>query len=131
VRRNRRTGSELQRPKAIEWNVDIQRAITSRLTIDVAYVGNHGYDEFSQVDLNAPPLAQGDAARVATCAAQSISNAAAAAPSAAATAFKAACSPDATAIAKARPYNTKFPYLNFIERSTGSAGIFSNYNALQ
>jgi hypothetical protein len=116
-----------KRPKAVEWDVDIQRAITSRMTIDVAYVGNHGYDEFSQVDLNAPPLYTGwTATRLATCAAQSIANA-----TSNNTAFKNACAPDPTAIANARPYNTAFPYLNFIERSTGSAGIFSNYNALQ
>ena len=119
-----------KRPKALEWNVDIQRAITSRLTIDVAYVGNHGYDEFGQVDLNAPPLGSGwtpaKVGATGTCTTQSI-----AAATSNSTAFRNACSPDATAIAKARPYNTKFPYLNFIERSTGSAGIFSNYNALQ
>lgn len=116
-----------KRPKAVEWNVDIQRAITARLTIDVAYVGNHGYDEFSQVDLNAPPLDAGwTASRLAACAVQSIANA-----TSNTTAFRNACTPDAAAIAAARPYNTKFPFLNFIERSTGSAGIFSNYNALQ
>ena len=31
-------------PFAAEWNLDIQRAITNKLTVDVAYVGNHGYD---------------------------------------------------------------------------------------
>jgi hypothetical protein len=119
-----------KRPKAVEWNVDIQRAITNRLTIDVAYVGNHGYDEFSQVDLNAPPLDAGwTPAKVGpagTCTTQTI-----AAATSNSTSFKNACVPDPVAIAKARPYNTAFPYLNFIERSTGSAGIFSNYNALQ
>jgi hypothetical protein len=112
-----------KRPKAVEWDLDIQRAITNRLTIDVAYVGNHGYDEFGQVDLNVPPL---DAGCTGTCTTQSI-----AAATANSAAFKAACAPDANAINAARPYNTQFPYLSYIERSTGSLGIFSNYDALQ
>ena len=119
-----------KRPKAVEWNLDIQRAITNRLTIDVAYVGNHGYDEFGQIDLNAPPLDAGwTPAKVGptgTCTTQSI-----AAATSNSTAFKNACVPDAAAIANARPYNTAFPYLNYIVLSTGSAGIFSNYNGLQ
>ena len=32
-------------PYSAQWNLDIQRAITSNLTVDVAYVGNKGYDE--------------------------------------------------------------------------------------
>ena len=34
----------LHQPYAAEWNPDIQRAITNKLTLDVAYVGDHGYD---------------------------------------------------------------------------------------
>ena len=33
--------------KSGQWNVDIQRAITDKLTLDVAYVGTHGYQEQS------------------------------------------------------------------------------------
>ena len=46
-------------PYTAEWNVDVQRAITNALTIDVAYVGNHGFDEPSRIDLNQPPLGSG------------------------------------------------------------------------
>lgn len=40
-----------------EWNLDIQRAITNNLTIDVAYVGNHAWNIPSQeADANQPPF---------------------------------------------------------------------------
>ena len=42
-----------------EWNLDIQQAITNKLTLDVAYVGNHGYDEEAIRDLNQPPIGTG------------------------------------------------------------------------
>ena len=46
-------------PYSVQWNLDIQRAITNKLTFDVAYVGNHGADEQAQIDLNQPPLGTG------------------------------------------------------------------------
>jgi hypothetical protein len=46
-------------PYTAEWNLDIQRAITNNLTLDVAYVGNHGFDEPSRTDINQPPLGAG------------------------------------------------------------------------
>ncbi len=43
-----------------EWNLDIQRAITNNLTIDVAYVGNHAWNVPSQeMDLNQPLVGTG------------------------------------------------------------------------
>lgn len=44
-----------KRPKSLQWNVDIQQSVTSRMTIDIAYVGNHGYDETYSQDINAAP----------------------------------------------------------------------------
>ena len=41
-------------PFAAEWNLDIQRAITNNLTLDVAYVGNHGLTKNNMIDLNQP-----------------------------------------------------------------------------
>ena len=49
----------LKNPKSLQWNVDIQRALTNQLTLDVAYVGTHGYDEIDSVDLNEPQSAPG------------------------------------------------------------------------
>ena len=48
-----------RQPRAAEWNLDIQRAITNSLTLDVAYVGNHAWDESNIVDLNEPPIGTG------------------------------------------------------------------------
>ena len=51
-----------------QWNMDIQRAITNNLTVDVAYVGVHGYRETMWTDLNQPPLGAGwDTATVNAC----------------------------------------------------------------
>ena len=45
--------------KSAQWNLDIQRAITNSLTLDVAYVGTWGYDLSQQKDLNQPPIGTG------------------------------------------------------------------------
>src|SRR6185437_6334934 len=46
-------------PYTAEWNLDIQRAITNNLTLDVAYVGNHGFKEPSRVDIDQPSVGAG------------------------------------------------------------------------
>lgn len=46
-------------PGAAEWNFDIQRAITNNLTVDVAYIGNHGFHEASMEDINQPQIGAG------------------------------------------------------------------------
>jgi hypothetical protein len=33
-------------PEFVEWNLQVQRAVTSNLMVDVNYVGNHGYNMF-------------------------------------------------------------------------------------
>ncbi len=59
---------DFKQASAAEWNLDIQRAITNNLTVDVAYVGNHGFNEEDIVDLNQPVLGAGwDASAIATC----------------------------------------------------------------
>ncbi len=39
---------ELKNPKYLEWNFEIQHAFTSKYSLVVNYVGNHGYDEILQ-----------------------------------------------------------------------------------
>lgn len=98
-------------PRSVQWNLDIQRVITNNLTLDVAYVGNHGYDEQYLNDINEPPLGAGwTPARIATCIATGN-----------------VCTPDKTA--EVGPYSTQFPYLNFIMQS--QSGLWSNYDGLQ
>jgi hypothetical protein len=102
----------LQQPYAAEWNLDIQRAITNKLTLDVAYVGDHGYDTETMVDLNQPAIGAGwplNGANVATCIATNV------------------CKPN-TALETGQ-YSSTFPYLSNIDEITN--GDFSNYNALQ
>jgi len=133
--------------KSINWNLDLQRAITNRLTLDVAYVGNHGYNETRSIDLNAVPLGTGfnSAWTPAQIAAFNLANAK--------TPLKAAdagltsnqicigqaaaaggdpagtCTENTAAIIAARPFNAQYPWLNYIVRTT--SGFHSNYNGLQ
>ena len=51
-----RLDPNFKRPKSLQWNLDLQQAITNHLTIDMAYVANHGYDETYSQDLNAAPV---------------------------------------------------------------------------
>ena len=109
-----------KQPKSIQWNVDIQRAITNSLTLDVAYVGVHGYDEQYSRDLDAVPVGTGYTPAVIAACLASVGGT---------TASANACKPNTAAIVKARPYNAQFPWFNYIVQSTN--GFHSNYNALQ
>lgn len=108
------TDPNFSQGKSAQWNVDIQRAITNRLTLDVAYVGVHGYNEEVLKDLNQPHIGAGwplNGANVATCITPPT--------------YK--CTPD-TAL-EVGPYSSIFPYLSQIDEAT--TGAYSNYNALQ
>jgi hypothetical protein len=105
-------------PYVAEWNFDIQRAITNKVTLDVAYVGNHGFQQAAMTDLNQPPLGTGWPAPVAspanntyTCMTTSV------------------CKPNTAAELAAGQYSATFPYLSQIDEVTN--GNFSNYDALQ
>jgi hypothetical protein len=59
----------LRTPYVITWNFDIQRAITSNLSLDLAYLGNHGVKLYGTRDLNVPATGAGySAAGLAACA---------------------------------------------------------------
>ncbi len=102
-------------PYVASWNLDIQRAITNNLTMDVAYVGNHGFALGSEADINQPAIGAGwDASAVSAClnsAALGYNN----------------CAPDTAA--EVGPYSTQFPYLSQIAQLANRD--FSNYNALE
>jgi len=49
----------LRTPYVTTWNLGIQRAITNRISLDVAYVGTHGTKLLGFVDQNQPGLAAG------------------------------------------------------------------------
>jgi len=96
------------------WNLDVQRAVTNSLTLDVAYVGNHSFNQELSEDLNQPALGAGWAgATAAACLAS--------AP------LYNQCKVNTAA--EVGPYSATFPYLNYITAAT--FGDYSNYDALQ
>jgi len=108
------TDPNFSQGKSVQWNVDVQRAITNRLTLDLAYVGAHGYNEEVLRDLNQPAIGAGwplNGANVATCI----------------TAPTYVCKPNTSL--EVGPYSSIFPYLSQIDDAT--TGAYSNYNALQ
>jgi hypothetical protein len=93
------------------WTVGIQQALTNNLSLDVAYVGTHGYNLPELLDINQAPLGSGyTAAQIA-----------AGDPTAA--------DSGVAQSQTARPYYSKFPYLSYINELEN--GEFSNYNSLQ
>jgi len=102
-------------PWAAEWNLDVQRAITNNLTLEVAYVGNHGR-EANKMDINQPPIGAGwTPAAIASCLGSK------------STGYD-NCSPDAGVEAAAAPY-AQFPYIQNVNWITNLAR--SNYDGLQ
>ena len=58
----------LRTPYVDNWSLDIQRAITNSLSVDIAYVGNHGTKLLGPLNINAPPPGAGWAPVIAGCA---------------------------------------------------------------
>lgn len=105
----------LRSPYVSTWTVDIQRAITNNVSLQVAYIGNHGTKLVGITDTNqAPPGAGWTTSAIAACQASPSTS---------------TCVPDSAAIASARPFNSQFPYLNYIYRLWNRDK--SNYNGLQ
>jgi len=58
----------LRAPYVTQWNLDVERAITNNLSLDVVYVGNHGARLLGKLDYNQPPPGAGwTPAAIATC----------------------------------------------------------------
>ena len=49
----------LRVPYVETWNIDIQHSFTNNLSIDIAYLGNHGVKIYGTTDINAPPVGAG------------------------------------------------------------------------
>ncbi len=125
------TDPNLKNPRSAQWNLDLQRAITNNLTLDVAYVGVHGWNEIHSIDLNEPALGAGWNPASATqtifaagCLGGTLANPVAPTQSSVTT-----CAADKVAEQNARPYATKFPYFQYIAQTTN--GFISNYDGLQ
>ena len=126
-------------PYIIAWNLDIQRAITNNLTVDIAYVGTHGANETDWIDINEPSLgagfntpftaAQASAAGLPATAVGFTSNQVCLATGTCGVGNPGAEVGSSGVVCTACPYGTKFPYLTYIDQLNNND--FSNYNALQ
>ena len=110
---------KLKTPYVWNWNLSLQHAFTPNLSLELAYVGNHGSRLTGIRDINQPPVGSGwSPARIQACIDSGFSN-----PD--------ICSGDADAEQAARPFttNSKFPYLSNIFQM---GNVYrSNYNGLQ
>lgn len=119
---------KLRTPYVETWALDLQRALGGHLSLDIGYVGNHGVKLIGAMDINQPtpvtlnipgvgPITTGpgwSVARLTTCMNTPTSG---------------NCKPSAFAEQAGRPYNTRFPYLKYIDYF-GNLDT-SNYNGLQ
>jgi len=53
------TDQHMTTPFVTSWNLGIQRAFTSNVSLDLAYVGNHAHGLLAINDINAPPAGAG------------------------------------------------------------------------
>jgi hypothetical protein len=89
-------------PYVWDWTLNLQHSFTPNLSLEIAYVGNHGSNLTGIRDINQPPVG---------------------------TDYSAACNTDPNCDQDARPYNAKFPYLSNIFQM---GNVYrSNYNGLQ
>jgi hypothetical protein len=115
----------LTTPYVWNWTLSVQHAFTPNLTLEMAYVGNHGANLTGIRDINQPPVGSGwPAANIAECTAnltpsgQYDTN----------NTLGLAGDPCQTA-PEVGPFNTKFSYLSNI---FNMANVYrSNYNGLQ
>lgn len=102
-------------PYVYEWNLNVQHAITSKIILEAAYVGNHGSKLLGIRDVNQPTVGAG----WADCIASNYAPGVCGVPPAS----------NGAAEQNARPFNAKFPYLAQIYQV---GNIYrSNYNGLQ
>ncbi len=106
----------LKLPFVVTYNLGITHAFNPNLSLEVEYVGNHGYRLLSFTDINQAQLGSAFCLNPLTLAQQ-----------------KDACAVPATpgseAMQESRPYYSKFPYLGYIYQ-VGNRD-YSNYNSMQ
>jgi hypothetical protein len=108
----------LTTPYVWNWTLNVQHAFTTNLSVEAAYVGNHGSNLTGIRDINQPPVGSGwPAAAITACIASGYTD-----PN--------NCAPDSTGGEEAnRPFATKFPYLANIFQM---GNVYrSNYDGLQ
>jgi hypothetical protein len=110
----------LTTPYVYSWSLSLQRALTPNLSLEAAYVGNHGTNLTGIRDINQPPVGSGwttgPAGSLTACLAS------------AKTGYD-NCAPDNGNETASSPFNPKFPYLANIFQM---GNVYkSNYNGLQ
>jgi len=108
-------------PYVTTWTLGVQHALTNNLSMDIAYVGNHGTKLNGIRDINQPPVG------AAYCLNAPLTAAQIADPNGCPGVGPANAGPDA--VEDAQPFFTKFPYLGPI--LVLSNLYHSNYNGLQ
>jgi hypothetical protein len=121
----------LRVPYVETWNIDIQHSFTSNLSIDVAYLGNHGTKIYGTRDINAPPVGAGwGSPSVVGSPAQmciaSMNDGSPGSPNPGGTPFDNCSSNPALEVG---PYHAKFPFISYIDHLSNQDR--SHYNALQ
>ena len=107
----------LQTPYVETWNLDIQHSFTNNLSLDVAYIGNHGAKLYGTQDLNAPPLGAG------------WGNPNVSGTPANVCIMTAGANCTVNTAAEVGPYTAKFPYISYIDYLSNL--YRSHYNAAQ
>lgn len=99
-------------PFVTTWTLNVQHAFTNNLSLEVAYVGDHGSNLMGIRDINQPAVGAGWTPAAITACDTGMG-----------------CATDPVAEQAARPFNTAFPYLGNIYQM---ANIYrSNYDGLQ
>lgn len=107
----------IKTPFVSTWTVGLQRALANHVALAVSYVGTHGSRLVGWQDANQPPIGVGwTPAAIAQCLASAGSG-------------YNSCAADAGAETAARPFNAKFPYLQYVDYLSNRGR--SNYNGLQ
>jgi len=125
----------LATPYITNWNLDVQRQITTNLSLDVGYVGNHGTKLLGALDLNQDQAVTytgvGNSVGTITTGPgwTATSLAACANPANTPAQYKSACKPSTSLEQAARPFATQFPYWKFVDYFGNMDN--SNYNGLQ
>jgi len=110
----------LTTPYVANWTLNVQHAFTPNLSLEVAYVGNHGFNLIGIRDINQPMPVLVDGVAIGAGWAACVASDYMPNPCA---------GPDTGAEQAARPFNTKFPFLSNIFQM---GNIYkSNYNGLQ
>ena len=109
-------------PYIVNYTLGVQHAFTSNLSLDVSYVGTHGSRLTNFVSVNQAPAGAGYCLN--SPAAQAVSDCVPGNPN-----FPTPGNPSAAAEQAARPFNTAFNYLQFIDQTRNNGR--SNYNSLQ